>query len=76
MLCGLDSCLRRNDEGGRNDEKVPVLYCESHQSIVNYQKIKNPGGDLLSHTVTSAVPSAQRGLTAVFGMGTGVTPSL
>ena len=31
-----------------------------------------PGGDLLSHTVTHAVPSAQRGLTSVFGMGTGV----
>ena len=34
-----------------------------------------PGGDLLSHTVTRAVPSALRGLTSVFGMGTGVTPS-
>lgn len=34
------------------------------------------GGDLLSHTATRAVPSAQRALTSVFGMGTGVTPSL
>ena len=34
----------------------------------------NPGGDLLSHTVTSAVPSALEGLTSVFGMGTGVAP--
>ncbi len=33
-----------------------------------------PGGDLLSHAVTSAVPSALEGLTAVFGMGTGVAP--
>ena len=33
-----------------------------------------PGGDLLSHTVSRAVPSALEGLTAVFGMGTGVTP--
>ena len=33
------------------------------------------GGDLLSHLVTQAVPSALRGLTAVFGMGTGVSPS-
>ena len=32
-----------------------------------------PGGDLRSHTVTRAVSSAQRGLTSVFGMGTGVT---
>ena len=32
------------------------------------------GNDLLSHGVTTAVPSAQEGLTAVFGKGTGVTP--
>ena len=37
---------------------------------------KKFGGDLLSHTVARAVPSALRGLTAVFGMGTGVTLSL
>ena len=35
----------------------------------------NPGGFLLSHTVARAVPSAPRGLTSVFGMGTGVTLS-
>ncbi len=34
------------------------------------------GDDLLSHSVSAAVPSAWRGLTAVFGMGTGVTLSL
>ena len=34
------------------------------------------GGDLLSRAVTSQVPSALKGLTSVFGMGTGVTPSL
>ncbi len=33
----------------------------------------NPGGDLRSHTVARAVSSALRGLTSVFGMGTGVT---
>ena len=33
----------------------------------------NPGDDLLSHTVARAVPSALESLTAVFGMGTGVT---
>ena len=35
-----------------------------------------PGGDLRSHTVTRAVSSALRGLTSVFGMGTGVTPAV
>ena len=29
------------------------------------------GGDLLSHTVARAVPSALKSLTSVFGMGTG-----
>ena len=33
------------------------------------------GGDVLSHPVARAVPSALRGLTAVFGMGTGVSPA-
>src|SRR5437879_2512785 len=31
------------------------------------------GDDLISHTVSRAVPSARQGLTSVFGMGTGVT---
>src|ERR1700757_3930393 len=34
------------------------------------------GNDLLSHTVSRAVQSAQRGLTSVFGMGTGGTPAV
>ena len=35
---------------------------------------KASGSDLLSHTVTGAVPSALEGLTSVFEMGTGVSP--
>ena len=35
-----------------------------------------PGGVLLSHAVARAVSSAMRSLTAVFGMGTGVTSAL
>ena len=31
---------------------------------------------LLSHIVSNAVPSARRGLTSVFGMGTGMALSL
>ena len=34
------------------------------------------GGDLLSHTVSRAVPSAQKGLASGFGMEPGVSPSL
>ena len=37
-------------------------------------KKKNPGLVLLSHGIESVVPSALEGLTAVFGMGTGVAP--
>ena len=36
--------------------------------------LKRFGSHLLSHTVSSAVPSAVWVLTIVFGMGTGVTP--
>ena len=49
-------------------------------------KKKIPGNDLLSHrvyycnrkfpVVYAAVPSAMKGLTSVFGMGTGGSPSL
>jgi hypothetical protein len=35
---------------------------------------KSPGNVLLSHQVALTVPSALEGLTAVFGMGTGVAP--
>ena len=34
------------------------------------------GGDLLSHAVSRAVPSAQTGLASGFGMEPGVSPSL
>ena len=34
---------------------------------------KAAGSYLLSHSVAAAVPSAQEGLTSVFGMGTGMT---
>ena len=43
-------------------------------SRLSAAKTKNPGNVLLSHQVALTVPSALEGLTAVFGMGTGVTP--
>ena len=45
-------------------------------SAIELLRNMESGGDLLSRTVTSQVPSALKGLTSVFGMGTGVTPSL
>ena len=38
--------------------------------------VEDIGGDLLSQALASQVPSALRGLTALFGMGRGVSPSL
>ena len=43
-----------------------------HQTIF---KIFDAGGDLLSHTLPGAVPSAQTGLASGVGKGPGVTPS-
>ena len=45
-------------------------------SAIELLRNMGSGGDLLSRAVTSQVPSALKGLTSVFGMGTGVTPSL
>ena len=36
---------------------------------------REAGDGLLSHNLSIAVPSALQGLTAVFGMGTGVAPA-
>ena len=49
---------------------VPVLCSEG----VPHTFFKGAGSHLLSHTVSSAVPSAALVLTIVFGMGTGVSP--
>ena len=38
--------------------------------------VEKTGGVLLSQGISTQVPSALRGLTSVFGMGTGVTLSL
>ena len=56
--------------------------CKPHHEVYSGNRkapsedgaFQNYAGDhLISHTLTRAVPSAQRGLTSVFGMGTGVT---
>jgi hypothetical protein len=59
-----------------------VLIAELRQKIKNPDDpfgssgFFNPGNYLVSHKVALAVPSALRGLTSVFGMGTGVTLSV
>ncbi len=55
---------------------LPLPYC--HTCLVPSKSIKRffkePGSHLLSHAVSSIVPSAAQVLTIVFGMGTGVSP--
>ncbi len=46
----------------------------SPKGVGGLRHSKYSGGDLLSQEVPLQVPSAQAGLTAVFGMGTGVSP--
>lgn len=46
------------------------------QQLLEPLEFFNLGIDLFSHSVTRAVSSALEGLTAVFGMGTGVSPPL
>jgi hypothetical protein len=67
-----------------NNQQLPGLLRLPfrHAAIIYQQKLINssplkkiPGSVLLSHTVARAVPSTQRGLTSVFGMGTGVSLS-
>ena len=60
---------KKNDPPRRNRGGPFVFYTP-------YRGDFNPGSDLRSHTVTRAVSSALRGLTSVFGMGTGVAPAV
>ena len=58
--------------------RVPsgALQTKAPENIV-IQGFQNKSGIvLLSHAVTHIVPSALRGLTSLFGMGRGVTPSI
>ena len=60
---------REPDLAGCTNEKTRY----SNMPIGSFPWLNNAGSDLLSHTVSHAVPSAVSGLTSVFGMGTGVT---
>jgi len=61
----------REPRTANREKKKPVT--ESSNGLF---RGNTPGSDLLSHTLSHAVPSAVEGLTSVFGMGTGVTPLL
>src|SRR5579863_6473791 len=68
---------------GPQDDKTVLYTCKSKSSPKRKwpprflsMAIINAGNDLLSHTLSRAVQSALRGLTSVFGMGTGGTPAV
>ena len=60
----------------RPARRAPTAGKKKARLLRRASRAMNPGNVLLSHTVARAVPSALRGLTAVFGMGTGVALSL
>ena len=60
--------------GGEKKFSGPVPGIKNPVLVQSGVLDKKAGNDLLSHTVTHAVPSALEGLTSVFGMGTGVSP--
>ena len=64
---------RRHKSGDGEIRTLDPLLARQVLSQLSYTPI-NSGTRLLSHTVTSVVPSAAWVLTVVFGMGTGVTP--
>ena len=60
---------RHREERGRSPARTPGRRRE------NTPTSRKTGGDLLSQALAGQVPSALRGLTALFGMGRGVSPS-
>ena len=62
------------DPNGDNEDRTrDLLLARQALSQLSYTPIGS-GTHLLSHAVPSVVSSAVRGLTIVFGMGTGVSP--
>ena len=74
--------MRQTLHGAMIAEDVPARFARWNGSKSNlalrlrlaFTKILMPGGHLPSRTVSSAVLSAVRVFTVVFGMGTGVSP--
>ena len=60
----------------RNSRSLTVLPAEHQGESDSRTNNEPPGSDLFSHTVTSAVSSALKRFTSVFGMGTGGATSL
>ena len=62
---------RKSAPPGRDQQQVPPDGAHKQYSIIYSYWV---GGNLLSHTLPSAVPSARAGLASGFGKGPGVSP--
>jgi hypothetical protein len=69
QLCGTCRPVRK-----RGSSDVYVIHTQ--KPCLSAGPCDIPGNFLRSHTLARAVPSGLRGLTSVFGMGTGGSPSL
>ena len=67
------ACFFYNHRGDGGIRTLDPLLARQVLSQLSYTPIGS-GSHLLSHAVSSIVPSAAWGLTIVFGMGTGVSP--
>ena len=63
-----------NPRDGR--EQRPNSSAKGNGPMFSHEAVIYVGDDLLSHTLSRAVQSALRGLTSVFGMGTGISPAV
>ena len=72
-LSGLEPPTSRLSGVRSNQLSYKPFSVQPPSGALNFSFLKS-GGHLLSHTVSSAVPSAAQVLTVVFGMGTGVSP--
>jgi hypothetical protein len=67
---------RRRAAGARRDALTPHRNDDEPRTLARRGSYERTGGVLLSQALAGQVPSALRGLTALFGMGRGVSPSL
>src|SRR5579871_5829381 len=72
-----NSCPKYNFFGVARDALRGVSTAQTRKALLGRRAfLYEPGDFLLSHTLARAVPSGLRGLTTVFGMGTGGSLSL
>ncbi len=74
MRSGTEEAVRTYESVWCGPNPAGVSAHTTHKHHIFYCSNVTVGGDLLSHTLPGAVPSAQAGLASGFGKGPGVTP--